>query len=99
MALRNLIPWKKEDKTIQEKNRSLVVDPMVSMNEWMENFFEDPLFGLDRKVPGQFSPKADLYESDKEFTVCVDLPGMEIENIDVVFQNNTLTIQGTQEES
>ena len=99
MAFRNLIPWKKEDKSIEKQNRSLVTDPFFAMNEWVENFFDDPFFEGEGKNLNTFNPSADLCETEKEFTVSVDLPGMEIDDIDVQFQNNTLSIRGYKEEA
>jgi HSP20 family protein len=98
MAFRVLITWNKEDKSIKQDERSIVTDPFSAMDEWVENFFEDPFFGLADSSRSAFNPSADLYETENEYTICVDLPGMEEKDIDVVYQNNTLTIRGSHEE-
>lgn len=39
-------------------------------------------------------PAADVYESDKEIIVCVDVSGVDPQKISVVAEQNTLTISG-----
>lgn len=98
MAFRDLIPWNKEDKSVKKDERSIVTDPFSAMDEWVENFFDDSFFGLADPRKSGFNPSADLCETDKEYIVSVDLPGMEEKDIDVVYQKNTLTIRGSREE-
>jgi len=40
-------------------------------------------------------PAIDVYETDSEFVVAADLPGIHQENIDVSFDRGALTISGT----
>ncbi len=98
MAFRDLIPWNKEDKSMEADERSIVSDPFSTMDEWVESFFDDPFFGMTERKANRFNPSADLCETDQEYLVSVDLPGMDENDIDVVFQRNTLTIRGSREE-
>jgi len=43
---------------------------------------------------GSWTPAADIYESDSELVVNVDLPGVEPESVDVRVENNVLSIRG-----
>jgi HSP20 family molecular chaperone IbpA len=40
-------------------------------------------------------PPADVYEGSKDFIICVDLPGVNKDNLSVRFLDNSLTIEGT----
>lgn len=51
-------------------------------------------FSLSR---GTFSPELNVYESAKEFEITAALPGMRKEDIDISFENNTITISGERE--
>lgn len=41
-----------------------------------------------------FAPRLDVVETDNEFVVACDLPGMTADDINLALQNNVLTIQG-----
>lgn len=43
----------------------------------------------DRRV---FTPLADIYEDEKEIVVVVDVPGADVEAIDLTLEKNVLTI-------
>ena len=41
-----------------------------------------------------FVPRADIFESEEEIFVCVDMPGVNEETIDITLEKNILTIDG-----
>jgi HSP20 family protein len=41
-----------------------------------------------------WSPSVDIFENDNELVVKAELPGMELKDIEVTFENNVLTIKG-----
>ena len=43
---------------------------------------------------GQWAPVVDIYESDQEFIVNAELPGLEIKDLDLQIQENVLTLKG-----
>lgn len=43
---------------------------------------------------GTFVPELNVYETDKEFEITVALPGMSKDDINIGFENNTITISG-----
>lgn len=49
-------------------------------------------FGFGRQ--GTWSPNVNLYENDTAYLVCVDLAGVNKEEIDVVVEDQTLRIRG-----
>ena len=44
--------------------------------------------------PANWSPQVDIKETDTEFTVSADLPGVTPEEVDVTLHNGILTIKG-----
>jgi HSP20 family protein len=55
------------------------------------------LNNLFEKMPSAtttWSPSVDIFENDNELIVKAELPGMEMKDIEVTFENNVLTIKG-----
>ena len=51
--------------------------------------------GVERlRASPTFIPRADIYETDENILVIVDLPGVSEDGIDVTLEKNTLTIRG-----
>ena len=48
----------------------------------------------DGGVTFEWSPSADISETDKEFVVRADLPGLKKDDVKVTFNDGLLTIQG-----
>jgi HSP20 family protein len=50
-------------------------------------------FGRERQAP--WMPAMDVYETDDELVVTVELPGMSADDVDVSVEDATLTVSGT----
>ena len=62
------------------------------MNDLMERFFTpEPAEGHELRW---FAPRSNIIEDDKQFEVCLDLPGMKAEDFNVEIRDNTLLISG-----
>jgi HSP20 family protein len=56
----------------------------------LSNFFE-------KEMPASttaWSPSVDILEKENELVVKVELPGMDLKDVEVTFENNVLTIKG-----
>ena len=69
-----------------------------------DRFFTSPFFGESLLPPFDapmtemtWVPAFDLLETDKEFTVRLEVPGIHKENLDLNLTNNLLTITGRRE--
>ncbi|MFU0824151.1 heat shock protein Hsp18 [Clostridium sp.] len=62
-----------------------------------KNFFDDDFFNAVGNFQGSF--KVDLKETDENYLVEADLPGIKKEAIDIDFSNNYLTISAKRDES
>jgi HSP20 family protein len=72
-----------------------------------DRFFATPLFGetffpafpLERMgtIGGEWAPALDLTETDKEFVIRCEVPGIHKENLDISLADNVLRITGHKE--
>ena len=78
-------------------------DPFAGFREEM-NSLMDRAFGrgfgffdvpaLDRLGNGQIVPQIDLHETDKAYTLTVELPGIDEKDVDLSVHNGVLTLKG-----
>jgi HSP20 family protein len=74
---------------------------LVSLQDRMNRLFEDAserraseANPSDEVEAADWFPAADVYENDNEYTVAVDLPGIDRRTIDISVDNDTLAIKG-----
>lgn len=78
--------------------------PFFSLQRQMNSLFDDFFSGFDvgpRLTAGgfgSFMPSVDVKESDKEFTIRAELPGVEEKDIEVTVTNDAVTIKGEKKE-
>jgi len=97
MALKDLIPWRKRKR---EEEEWLL--PIERDRELFRDFFADLFrpWALMRMRPfdevfrGRFYPDIDVTETDKEYRVTAELPGLSKDDIDVSLEEGVLTIRG-----
>ncbi len=75
---------------------------LVSLQDRMNRLFEDATQrraaeaeASDEVEGADWYPAADVYESAGEYTVAVDLPGIDRATLDISIDDNRLTIKGT----
>ena len=72
----------------------------LTVNDFFNGFFDD-FFNDDFFAPAAFENKtfnADVKETDNEYLVCAELPGVKKEDINLDFKNNYLTISAKRNE-
>jgi HSP20 family protein len=71
-------------------------DRMLGLSRTMDQAFSGRPFGTASGSERQqlWLPPVDTYETESEFVVEADLPGVNQENIDINFEQGTLTISG-----
>lgn len=100
MNLNQLVPWNwgKNGESLREGSGNPFGELQKEMNRLFDNFSEN-MFSLS---PAKWSmpeisatyPKMDVSETDKEFKISAELPGMDEKDIDVSVSNEVLTIKG-----
>ena len=101
MAITDLIPWKRNESSVPVRRRQdddALLDLRSQMNRLFDDFFEQP-FGLspifgESTMMGNFSPRLDVSETDKEISIKAELPGLEPEGINISLDRGILTISG-----
>jgi HSP20 family protein len=81
-------------------------DPVSQLHQEIDRVFDNAFFhlglpslGMDSPLAGishdaLLRPNVDIASSDKEYTITVEVPGVEEDNIKLELIHNTLTIQG-----
>ena len=62
----------------------------IRFSDMLDEMMEDA-FSWNK---GTFTPELNVYETDKEFEITVALPGISKNDINIGFENNTITISG-----
>ncbi len=96
MNVRDLIPWNRGS------DRSLAptadrANPLMDLQREMNRVFDDFWRGFDLPSPvfGRSSwPHIDVAETDTEFKVTAELPGLEEKDVEVTLRDNALTLSG-----
>jgi HSP20 family protein len=104
MAINDLIPWKRPNGPVTTRRSEMEpfgqlhreIDRLISdfMTDWAWSRRMNP---FDRRL-GAFIPEVDLTETDKEFRVTAELPGMDDKDIEVTYFDCGLTIKGQKRE-
>jgi len=79
---------------------------LVSLQDRMNRLFEDASHRRaneadqsDEVEGADWYPAADVYENDGEYTVAVDLPGIDRATLDISVDDNRLSIRGKRTET
>ena len=69
---------------------------LFNLRHDFDRFFDDVLSGENRypENTGAIAPSVNVEETDNEFKVSAELPGMKKEDIKITFENNVLSISG-----
>lgn len=104
MAITDLIPWNRTARPLGMRRREM--DPFGSLRREIDRVFSDFLndwswmgrMSLFDRQFSTFMPTVDVTETDKEFCVTAELPGMEEKDIEVSYSDGGLTIKGEKRE-
>src|SRR5688572_27951696 len=70
--------------------------PFGSMSRQVNKMMEHLQKGYFNAFPSDtWKPNVNLYENDTAYIICVDLAGVDKDKIDVVVQDQTVTLKGT----
>lgn len=84
---------------MSEETRYSSRTPIRNLRREMDRLFDDlvpfRLFDEEREsLTGVWNPRCDIIETNNDFIVTVDLPGVKKEDVTVNYQDNQLTISG-----
>ena len=97
MNVRDLVPWSRGDRERSLATRSDFTSPVLSLHREVNRFFDDVFRSFDgsRLWGGRGAwPSVDVDETDKEYQVTAELPGLEERDVEVLLQDGLLTLRG-----
>ncbi|HXV27185.1 MAG TPA: Hsp20/alpha crystallin family protein [Candidatus Paceibacterota bacterium] len=65
----------------------------------LERFFEDDFFGFVPAVRRHLEPSMDIYQTDKELVVELQVPKLDPKDIKVTVEDNVLRVEGGSDET
>ena len=73
-----------------------VLPEMSILQRQMNRLFDEATqnWSGDANTPSGLSPETDIYETETDLVLQADLPGFNTRDIDMVVENNVLTIRG-----
>jgi HSP20 family protein len=77
--------------------RHQAFDPFFTFRQEMDRLLDDFIMPGDRgrgAQSGALQPSIELMENDKAYCVCVELPGLEMKDVQVDLSDNVLSISG-----
>ena len=99
MAMRDLIPWGREQSTAPTMWRE-EWSPISSVRREIDRLFDDmfrtPAFGRFGEFGGMATnwPRLDVKDRDGEVVVTAEVPGMTDKDVELFVDNGMLTIRG-----
>jgi HSP20 family protein len=95
MSIGDLIPWSRSRRDVATRDNG--GDPVNALQTDINRAFEEFWRNLEQATFGRENrnlPAVDVRETDKEFEVIAELPGMSEKDIDVQVAEGALTIRG-----
>lgn len=103
MHIKDLIPWARHGEAARPKPIQPGVTgehPMAELQRQMNQVFESFWSRMDRPFAaagwplGEQAPRSDVVETEEGVEVTIELPGMEMKDVDVSLAGDTLTVKG-----
>jgi HSP20 family protein len=106
MNVKDLIPWNRENSRVPAAYRES--DPFMTLQREVNRLFDDVWRGLDMPSFGRLPslsantragwsagwPSVEVSETDKEIRVTAELPGLEDKDVEVLLDDDVLTVRG-----
>lgn len=97
MAMRDLIPWGRQENRMpasyREEERSPFFRLRQEMDQLFDDFFSAPVFsgGWSRATSW---PSIEMSDTDNEVCITAELPGMNEKDVELHVQDGVLTLRG-----
>jgi len=99
MAMRDLIPWRRQENTaptlFRDEERSPFGQFRREMDRLFDDFFRAPFSGGSAfQNTGLGWPSLEVKESDDQVTVTAELPGLSEKDVEITVHDGVLTLRG-----
>jgi len=97
MNMRDLIPWGRKTSQVPMLYQDEQASPFLTLHREMNRLFDETIRSFD--MPSMFRrtaswPSVEISETEKEYRVSADVPGLEEKDVEVLFSDGVLTIRG-----
>jgi len=95
----HLAPWRKREREAHLARREhQAQDPFTMLNREMNRLLENFQRGFDlapfAEGEGEWAPRVNITQNDKEVTVTAELSGIDEKNVEINLTNDVLAIRG-----
>jgi HSP20 family protein len=98
MIFGDLVPWSRRERGLVDQggeSGGRELSPFLRLHQEMNRLFDDAFRGFDLAAPsGRNWPHMELKETDGEYRVQAELPGMDEKDVDISLRDGVLTIRG-----
>jgi len=100
MAMRDLIPWGRQEHRAPALYRGGESDPIMSLHREMNRLFDDVFRGFGMPATGMARgggmgwPSIEVNETDNEIRVTAEVPGLSEKDIELTVNEGLLTLRG-----
>lgn len=98
MNVRDLVPWGRSDRDLPAPMTSEgASNPILSLHREMNRLFDDVFRGFDMPLTGvgrAAGPDLDVEETDSEYRVTAELPGLGPDDVEITCRDGVLTLRG-----
>lgn len=97
MNVRDLVPWGRNDRDLALSAENEAANPVLTLHREMNRMFEDVFRSFDTPFGGVSrisGPSLDIDETDTEYRVTAELPGLGKDDVEIVYQDGVLNIRG-----
>lgn len=97
MNVRDLVPWGRNDGDLSPSAGNTPANPVLTLHREMNRMFDDVLRGFDTPfgaISRTAGPSLDIAETDTEYRVTAELPGLGKDDVEITCQDGVLSIRG-----
>lgn len=97
MNMRDLVPWGRNDRDLAVSAGTGAAHPVLTLHREMNRMFDEALRGFDMPfgaMSRMSGPSLDIDETDTDYRVTAELPGLGKDDVEIVFQDGVLSIRG-----
>ena len=102
MAIRDLIPWSRQENRLPvsfDTDREADSFPLLSLHRDVNRLFDDVFRGLGTSRFVAFErglawPNVEFTETEKEFRITAELPGLDEKDVELSIEEGVLTLRG-----
>jgi HSP20 family protein len=98
MNVRDLVPWGRSDRDLPAPMTTTGAShPILSLHREMNRLFDDVFRGFDvplARMGRMAGPDLDVEETDSEYRVTAELPGLGQDDVEITCADGVLTLRG-----